>query len=201
MPQGSIIPSKGNHLALGRSLALATLGYEMMDRKRLILIREMMGLIERAEEIQGRIDATFRTAYGALQAANITLGNCEGLARSVPVDDSLSIRFRSVMGVEIPRVSMGDAPPYMLGFVFTNSMLDEAILHFHRVKLLTRELAEVETAIYRLAYAVKKTQKRTNALENIIIPEYKKNLAFISDALEEREREDFVRLKTIKRNR
>jgi len=195
----NIIPTKGNLLSLKRSLTLATLGYEMMDRKRNILIREMMGLIDRATEIQSTIDTTFSAAYGALKSANITLGNCEGLAKSVPLDDSLQIRFRSVMGVEIPRVYMGDVPPSMLGFVFTNSMLDEAILHFDKVKRLTRELAEVESSIYRLAYAVKKTQKRANSLQNIIIPEFRKNLAFIADVLDEKEREEFVRMKMIKR--
>ena len=194
----NIPPTKGNFLALKRSLSLATLGFEMMDRKRNILIREMMGLIERATEIQGKIDATFRAAYGALQASNITLGNCEGLAQSVPLDNSLQIRLRSVMGVEIPRVFLEDKPPALIGFAFTNSMLDEAILRFNEVKTLTRELAEVETSIYRLAYAVKKTQKRANALQNVIIPDYRQNLTFIADALEEKEREEFVRMKMIK---
>ncbi|MCL2747086.1 MAG: V-type ATP synthase subunit D [Oscillospiraceae bacterium] len=194
----NVIPTKGNLLALRRSLSLATLGYEMMDRKRNILIREMMGLIERAADIQGKIDATFRTAYASLQAANITLGNCEGLAQSAPVEDSLRIRFRSVMGVALPSVTMADTPPAMLGFAFTNSMLDEAIIHFHAVLHLTCELAEVETSIYRLAYAIKKTQKCANALENIIIPDYKQNLSLIAEALEEREREEFVRMKVVK---
>ena len=195
----NVIPTKGNLLALKRSLSLATLGYEMMDRKRNILIREMMGLIDRAAEIQGKIDATFSAAYAALQAANITLGNCEELAKSVPLDESLVIRFRSIMGVEIPRVFMEEKPPAMLGFAFTNSMLDEAILHFVNVKHLTRELTEVEISIYRLAFAVKKTQKRANALQNIIIPDFRQNLAFITDALEEKDREEFVRMKVIKR--
>ncbi|MDR3207960.1 MAG: V-type ATP synthase subunit D [Oscillospiraceae bacterium] len=193
------IPTKGNLLALKRSMSLAQLGFDLMDRKRNILIREMMGLIDRAAEIQGRIDSTFRQAYAALQAANITLGNCEDLAKSAPLDDSVEIRFRSVMGVEIPRVTMADTPPAMLGFVFTNSMLDEATLQFAEVKRLTRELAEVETSIYRLAFAVRKTQKRANALQNIIIPDFTRNLAFITDALEEKEREEFVRMKVIKR--
>ena len=188
-------------MALKRSLSLATLGYEMMDRKRNILIREMMGLIGRATEIQSKIDSNFRAAYAALQSANITLGNCEGLAKSVPLDDTLEIRFRSVMGVEIPRVFMEDTPPAMLGFVFTNSMLDEAILRFDKVKHLTRELTEVEVSIYRLAYAVKKTQKRANALQNVIIPNYTQNLAFINEALEEKDREEFVRMKVIKGRR
>lgn len=196
----NVIPTKGNLLSIKRSLALAQLGFDLMDRKRNILIREMMGLIDYAAEIQGKIDTVFSAAYASLQAANITLGNCTDIAKSVPVDDSLQIRFRSVMGVEIPRVTMDERPPAIsFGFAFTNSMLDDATLQFDEVKRLTRELAEVETSIYRLAFAIKKTQKRANALQNIIIPEFNRNVGFITDALEEKDREEFVRLKVIKR--
>ncbi|MDR2671465.1 MAG: V-type ATP synthase subunit D [Oscillospiraceae bacterium] len=195
----NVIPTKGNLMAIKRSLSLARLGFDLMDRKRNILIREMMSLIDRATEIQGRIDSVFREAYASLQQANITLGNCADIAQCVTLDESLQIHHRSVMGVEIPRVSMEEKPfsnPY--GFAFTNSMLDNATLQFIRVKQLICELAEVETSIYRLAFAIKKTQKRANALNNIIIPGFTADVAAITDALEEKDREEFVRLKVIK---
>ena len=81
----------------------------------------------------------------------------------------------------------------------TCSELDECYHKFYRVKELTRRLAEVETSIYRLADAIKKTQKRANALQNIVIPGLDGTIRFITDALEEKEREEFARLKVIKR--
>ncbi|MDR1736876.1 MAG: V-type ATP synthase subunit D [Oscillospiraceae bacterium] len=196
----NVIPTKGNLMTLKRSLALARLGYDLMDRKRNILIREIMGLLGRAADIQGRIDSTFSAAYGALRSANITLGQNMDLAASIPPDISVSIRFRSVMGVEIPTVTAeeGEETSVPYGFALTNSRLDEAKAGFVRVKRLTRELAEVEISIYRLAVAIKKTQKRANALQNIMIPEFTQSVKFITDALEEKEREEFSRLKVIK---
>ena len=67
------------------------------------------------------------------------------------------------------------------------------------MKELVRQLAEVETSIYRLAVSIRKTQKRANALQNIVIPNFDHTIRFITDALEEKEREEFVRLKVIKR--
>ena len=196
----NVIPTKGNLMARSRSLALAKLGFELMDRKRNILIREMMGLIDTAAVLQEKIDRTFRQAYASLQSANITLGICGELAENVPIDDSVQIRYRSVMGVEIPAVqASGAAPELSYGFAFTNASLDDALTCFDRVKRLTCELAEMEISIYRLAFAVKKTQKRANALQNIIIPGFTKDIKNITDALEEKEREEFVRLKVIKR--
>lgn len=195
----AVLPTKGNLIATKHSLELAATGYELMDRKRNILTREMMSLISKAEEIQSRIDSTFSEAYDALMLANITLGKTIHVAESVPLDDSVELRYRSVMGVEIPTVTADTSSPSLTyGASVTNSALDDALLKFHKVKDLTRELAELENTIYRLAFAIKKTQKRANALKNIVIPGYNETISLITEALEEKEREEFARLKVIK---
>ena len=70
---------------------------------------------------------------------------------------------------------------------------------FRQVKDLTIKLSMVENAAYRLATSIKKTQKRANALKNITIPTYTGLVYKISNELEEKEREEFTRLKVIKR--
>jgi len=199
MESARVSPTKGNLLEAKKKMALSRMGYELMDRKRSILVREMMNLIDHANKLRGRIDITYEKAYKALQNANTTLGICESVAQSVPVEDGLSISVRSVMGVELPTVRLQDQellPCY--DFSSTNIAFDEAYLNFHQVKLMTAELAEVENSVYRLAVAIKKTQSRANALKNIILPELEYSIAYITDALEEKEREEFSRLKVIK---
>lgn len=195
----TVLPTKGNLMATKRSRTLATTGYELMDRKRNILIREMMGLMETAKDLQGQIDVVFTEAYSALQIANIRLGICDRIAEGVEIDDTIQIQYRSVMGVEIPHLG-NDIPAIKLeyGLVNTSSELDEAYHKFHKVKELVHQLAEVETTIYRLAQAIKKAQKRANALKNIVIPDFDHTISVITDALEEKEREEFIRLKVIK---
>ena len=162
----AVLPTKGNLIAAKHSLELAGTGFELMDRKRNILTREMMSLISRAEEIQSRIDSTFSEAYDALMLANITMGKTIHLAEQVPVDDSVELRYRSVMGVEIPTVSAKPAQqPLPYGLSITNSAFDDALIKFGRVKELVRELSELENTIYRLAFTIGKTQKRANAPE------------------------------------
>ena len=196
----AILPTKGNLMAAKRSRALASTGYELMDRKRNILIRELMSLMDTAKEVQSQIDTVFAEAYAALQHANIKLGICDKIAEAVAVDDTLEIQYRSVMGVELPHLPDRSPPPRPeYGFASTSSALDDAYIKFHHVKELIRQLAEVETSIYRLAVAIRKTQKRANALQNIVIPDLDHQIRYITDALEEKEREEFVRLKVIKR--
>ncbi|MDR1692415.1 MAG: V-type ATP synthase subunit D [Oscillospiraceae bacterium] len=194
----SVVPTKGNLMAITRTLTLARMGYDLMDRKRNILIREMMRMIDAAGALQSRIDETFSEAYRALQMANIVHGTCREMAENIPLDDSVQIRFRSVMGVELLHVTADQSPARAIGFASTSRDFDEAVARFHAVKLLTAELAEVETTVYRLATAVKKTQKRANALQNVIIPDLTAKVKLITAALEEKEREEFVRMKVIK---
>lgn len=194
-------PTKGNLILAKNSLKLAHMGYDLMDKKRNILIRELMGMIDEAKDIQKQIDVTFREAYKALQVANIEIGinNVQTLSYTVPVENSIRIKTRSIMGVEIPLVESdpsGETPTY--AFYSTKESLDKARLAFEKVKELTLKLSMIENAAYRLAAAIKKTQKRANALKNITIPHYNQLTKDISDALEEKDREEFTRLKVIK---
>ena len=192
-----VFPTKANLMNAKKSLELAKLGYDLMDRKRNILIRE-----DKAGEVQQKIDSTYSQAYAALQKANITLGMCEEFSGATPIDDGLKIDYRSVMGVELPTVQLEDSKlDLRYGWTDTNSQLDEAYLRFDEVKKLTARLAEVESSVYKLANAIKKTQKRANALSNIIIPQFQETIKYITEALEEKEREDFSRLKVIKKQK
>lgn len=197
-------PTKGNLILAKNSLTLAKQGYDLMDKKRNILMRELMDLIERAKNIQAEIDSTFTQAYSALQKANIEMGirNVELLSSTIKEEDSVVIKQRSIMGTEIPLVDYDiedNKPTY--SFLNTRLSLDEATNRFTKVKELTLRLAMIENSAYRLATNINKTQKRANALKNITIPYYTELTRDIQNALEEKEREEFTRLKVIKRRR
>ena len=195
-------PTKGNLILAKNSLRLAKQGYELMDKKRNILMRELMELIDKAKEIQSEIDTTFSEAYLALQKANIEMGirNVSDLSSTVTEENSIKIKQRSIMGTEIPLVEFDNVtnkPTY--AFFQTKLSLDEATKRFLKVKELTIRLSMIENSAYRLATNINKTQKRANALKNITIPYYTGLTIEIQNALEEKEREEFTRLKVIKR--
>ena len=72
-------------------------------------------------------------------------------------------------------------------------------MKFLKAKELSIRLAEIENSVYRLAINIKKTQKRANALKNITIPFYKEVVKSITNALEEKDREEYTRMKMIKK--
>ena len=194
-------PTKGNLMLAKNSLALARQGYDLMDKKRNVLLKELMALIDEAKEIQEQIDSTFTKAYACLQRANIEHGisKVQQLAFTVPIEESIRIQTRSIMGTEIPHVKYDEKENNLTySFSTTSESIDIEREAFREVKDLTIKLSMVENSAYRLASNIKKTQKRANALKNITIPMYTNLVHNINNALEEKEREEFTRLKVIK---
>jgi V/A-type H+/Na+-transporting ATPase subunit D len=201
MSQQNIAPTKANLLKSKQTLAFSRRGFSLLDKKRNILIREMMSLVDRSNTIQVGIQSTFDDAFNSLRYANITLGSntVNAISMSVGANEDYEVIGHSVMGVEIPRIKRNDDEkmiPY--GLFRTNASLDRTVSSFQKARELIYELAEVENSVYKLATEIKKTQKRANALEKIQIPRYVAIVKYIMDALEEKEREDFFRLKKVK---
>ena len=200
--QNQFTPTKANLIKARESLAFSKSGYALLDKKRTVLIREAMTLVERANEILKKVKDEFEDAYSTLEIANITLGvnNVSDVAMSIPKQEEFQILYRSVMGVEIPMVvyerDENKNPNY--SFFRTNSALDNAVKTLEDLKYLVYELAEIENAVYMISLEIKKTVKRANALEKIQIPRYEEAVKYISEVLEEKEREDFFRLKKVK---
>lgn len=197
-----VFATKANLLHAKKSLDLAKIGYDLMDRKRNILIREMIVLTDKVKELRSELSGAYQRAYYYLQQANISLGVITDIARQVKIEEDIKITYRSVMGVEVPSIIYEPKEIKLeYGLMGTNSKLDKAYIQFQKVKVMTLVLVEVDNSVYRLAKAIKKTQKRANALKNVVIPRLEEQIKFISDSLEEKEREEFSRLKIIKKKK
>ena len=195
----NVTPTKSNLMATQKSLALAKMGYNLLDKKRNVLIKEMMGLLDEVKLIRDQITDKYNLAYYALQEANISLGIISDIVEDVPVDYGIHVKYRSVMGVELPRIDYEESKLNLdYGFEQANSKVDYAYKCFSDVKELTVKLAEIENSVYRLANAIRHTSTRSNALKNISIPQFEKTVKMISESLEEKERESFSVQKVIK---
>ena len=197
-------PTKGNLTTSQHTLRLAKQGYELMDKKRTILIKEIMTLNGRADKLREELNKAQDLAHKSLQAAIIELGReaVESAGESVDEEWGVHLKSRSVMGVQLPIAELiceDELAPHSL--VGVSCALDEAYVGFNEMKALLVELAEVESTVYRLSVSIKKTAKRANALENITIPKYERRIKDIQSVLEEKGRDDFVRAKVVKRGR
>ena len=144
-----VFPTKGNLIKTKRQLAQAIMGFELMDRKRNVLVHEIVAMADTAKAIRSDIDITYAEAYKALETANITLGLVGNLAQMFPIENSLSLSSHSVMGVELPTLAAEiishKRPIYAMER--TNSAFDRAYMCFNKVKVLTVQLAQTENSI------------------------------------------------------
>jgi V/A-type H+-transporting ATPase subunit D len=199
-----VTPTRRNYLELERQLARIQEGHDLLEQKRQILVMELMTRVEAAKRLKAEIQETMSAAHEALRRA-IRRTGLSGLMRQncgIVMRHELSYRHRSVMGVPVPQIEC-KPEPFGLQFGLTDgrSHTDEVLRRFLETLALVAELAEVENAVIRLAREIKRTQRRVNALEKIHIPEYKDALRYIDDVLAERQREEFIVLRKVKRKR
>lgn len=201
-----ITPTKANLIKSKSSLAFSTKGYNLLDKKRTVLIQEIMKLVKQSEEIENQIAEIFKEAYTALQQVTISMGlnHLEEYALSIAPEKPFDVRTRSVMGVDIPEIVAQDnrnskfSLPY--GFYENNPALDVAIEKFNEVKYLSYQLAEIEGTAFKLSLEIKKTQKSANALDKIQIPKLREQIKYIEESIEEKDREENFRIKKVKKH-
>lgn len=200
----STLPTKNNLIRLQGKIKLSKQGQELLEKKKFILTIEKNKYQNKKQDLENQIQELFKDAYLKLEKAIIDIGidDLTEISEHIEDDDSVNIKYMSIMGVEIPSV-ISDKEDMKLeyGLYNTTISVDEAILAFNNVKYKLIELAEIENIILRLDQSIDKVQKRSNALKDIIIPKDEKIEAEIKGILEEREREEFSRLKVVKGNK
>jgi V/A-type H+-transporting ATPase subunit D len=197
----NVPPTRSNLLRMKKELQFAREGYEILDRKRIVLTSELIRVAHDAEAVQTEVWDLLAKAYGSVEQARLTMGadNVEWAALAVNKTVEVDLKFRGVMGVALPQVTAhGSMSEMNYGLGDTPATLDEASGAFREVVKRIPELAELVTAVWRLAGELRKTQRRVKALQYIFIPEYEETVLFIKAALDEREREETFRLKWLK---
>jgi V/A-type H+-transporting ATPase subunit D len=141
-------------------------------------------------------------AYQSLGEANIANGSetVVNIALGSSYEANFLVDFRSIMGVTVPIVEFQSEldvkPDY--GFANTSAELDDAFKRFYDLLALVAEVAKAEGTAIQIANDVRKTQRRVNALNQVLLPLYRNTVKRIELVLEEKEREEFVRTKRIK---
>lgn len=202
-----VTPTKANLIKSKSRMAFSVKGYNLLDKKRTVLIQEIMKLVSKSEKIEKEISETFRDAYIALQQATISMGlnHIDEYAFSIKSEKPFEARTRSVMGVDIPELVLekkNEEEDLNLPFGFheNNPALDVAVQKFNEVKELSYQLAEIEGTAFRLSVEIKKTQKSANALDKIQIPRLKDTVKYIEESIEEKDREENFRIKKVKKH-
>lgn len=204
MAKLNVNPTRMEMTRLKRQLKTATRGHKLLKDKLdelmkqfLEIVRENKRLREAAETALGRAYENFIIARAVMSQEY--LGEALMMPRqSVLVD----VSPKNIMSVNVPvfdfqtEDSQSDIYPY--GLAFTSGELDSAMEAFSSAMEPLLRLAESEKSAQLLAQEIEKTRRRVNALENVMIPNYKETIKYISMKLEENERASTTRLMKVK---
>ena len=201
MPKLNVPPTKSSLLVVKRDLAFAEEGYALLEQKREILVFELMSRLQRARAVQKEVDDRMAAARGSLRAALASAGAAQMLQESLGImgTHEIGLSEQRVMGINLPTVEVSvkpAAPEFAPGAGAVQS--DDVMKLFLTALGTIGKLAEVENSVVRLARELKKTQRRVNALDKIFLPDYRETVKYITDVLEERERDGLVIMKMTK---
>ena len=200
----TIAPTKSNLLITKEQLAVSTNGYELLEEKREILVRELMSLVEQVKLLEDEIEQAIDEAYPAFKRMLMIDGadQVERISHAIHYDFEMTERVEVVGGMQFETIDV-ELPKKELFYSFlgTYANTDEVIVKFFNLLTLLTQMASIRTIVWRLAEEVKRTQRRVNALDKMIIPQATETIKYIESVLEERERENVFVLKALKKKK
>jgi len=201
MAKLNIAPTKSNLLSVKEQLSVAEDGYDLLEQKREILVMELMRMVEKVKLLERELDKCVSQAYPALKNMLMSVGGdqTERISKSVHYEYDIKEKSVQAGGMSFNSVEV-TLPKQQLFYSFmgTYADSDKVMTEFFKLLSLLTEMASIRTIAWRLASEVKKTQRRVNALDKMIIPQNKETKSYIESVLEERERENTFVLKSLK---
>ncbi len=195
-------------MELGRQkskLATATRGHKLLKDKRDELMRQFLDLVRVNKELREKVEKELAAANQNFVMARSTMSaETVEVAFMAPKQEvTVDVTTKNVMSVDIPKFETKTRTSdvndiYSYGFAFTSSDLDDAVHSLAEIQADLLRLAEVEKSCQLMAAEIEKTRRRVNALEHVMIPEYQKNIKFITMKLDENERSTQIRLMKVK---
>jgi len=200
-----INPTRMELIKKNAQIKLAEQGRDLLREKMDALIKEFFTVLDSVSQSRGELEKLSAVAQHALVIAQaiddpVTLKSASFATRR---GVTLAIKGKNIMGVPVPIIekkhfvkSLLDRGYSILG---VSGRIDEAAEKFEAELDLIITLAETETSLRRLGGEIQMTRRRVNALEQILIPELKRQAKYIEVTIDERDREDLYRLKKVKK--
>lgn len=197
----TIKPTRMELLLIRKKLKLAEKGHKLLKEKRDVLIMEFFSVLKDIKKLRGNIVDRLLKAQSSLYNAEAIEGelNIERTALGLAEGVKFDINPRLIMGVKVPEITNINVEQRWHGYFEQSIELDNAIKQHRELFPDFIKLAEKQLMLKRLADEIKKTKRRVNSLEYLIMPRLEKIKKNITFKLEELERENFSRLKIIKK--
>ncbi|ACP48363.1 V-type ATPase, D subunit [Sulfolobus islandicus Y.N.15.51] len=198
-----VLPTKINLIQFRRQLRLITVIKRLLENKREVLLLYLRTYASEYEKIYNEVNEEMKKVYESyLQAvASEGISNIEEIALSQKPSLEVSSSIKVIFGVKVPTIKLDKStiPSKPFSDVETSPYLSESYEEMTEAFNKIIELVELESTIRSLVSELRKTQRLINSIDNYILPFYRGSIKFIKQILEDRQREEFSRLKIIRR--
>lgn len=198
---GQISPTRSALLASKASLRTASGGADLLKRKRDALIGEFFALVKDALAAREQLTGVSKGAYTSLFGAKAwdSPEAVESLSLAGTGDYAVNMQIDNLYGVKVPRISIPErASAAHFSPINVGARTIQASTDFNGLLSAIVNVAATETKLRRIGEEIKKTSRRVNALEQVVIPGIEDDIRFIRGVLDQREREASYTQKKIK---
>jgi len=195
-----ISPTRMTLLQKRNQKKLAEKGADLLKKKRDALVAEFFELVAGTVTARERLTQAAKEAYLALFLAKAFDGPeaVEALSLGVAPVEGVEAEVENVWGTKVPRLKVAWPDRAAASPIATGGQTLAAQRAFREFAEALVEVANTETRLRMIGEEIKKTTRRVNALEQVVIPGLEAQVRYIRMVLEQREREDNFRLKKIK---
>lgn len=197
-------PTRIELINLTKRIRLAKRGLDLLKMKRTSLVMEFFRISRTVKGMKENIRTDMQSALDTVRTAEAFAGlmNLERIAL-MSADTDASVSTKNVMGVRIPNLNVvyhESLISEIYRAVSVPSIIEDSMGKFEKLLKAMLEIAEKENSMRKLLKEIDKTKRRSNAIENILVPRLESNARFIRMHLDEMERETFSTLKAVKKN-
>jgi V/A-type H+-transporting ATPase subunit D len=189
-------PSRLELIRLRRQLALFLRMKKTLEDARNSTIQRIRALVADLERLRREIADGFVEVADNFKIAVAKSGidKIESIAELTPKTVRVGLVNRGThIGLEVSNYVT--YPTYSIATEAAE--LDVALVKMRELLTKLIEFAEKETLFYTLLNRVREYQRMINAIDYVVIPRIRENMQYIRLALEEGEREEFIRRKII----
>jgi len=182
----------------------ATKGHQLLKKKSDALTMQFRQILKRIVETKESMGETMKASAFSLTEAKYAAGDNIKYVVFENVDKaSVKVRARqdNVAGVKLPKfehfTEAGESKNDLTGLGRGGQQIQLSKSAFVKAIEVLVELASLQTSFLTLDEAIKTTNRRVNALENVVKPKLENTISYIRGELDELEREEFFRLKKV----
>lgn len=189
----------------GKKVA-AKKGYELLKKKADALKRRFNDMLKELYKAKKAMSADCAATYFSMTQAQYAAGDFKSQVFESVGEASVRVTSKtdSIAGVQLPvftKVDSGQESKDNIGLAQGGRAVQQCKDKFTILLELLIKLASLQTSFMTLDEALKTTNRRVNALDNVTIPRIEKILSYITSELDELEREDFTRIKKVKESK